>query len=162
MADRAATISPCGRYRYTLSRELGGLMPGGTCVFVMLNPSTADADLDDPTIRRCMGFAKGWGHSRLEVVNLFAYRSTDPKAMALAESPIGPDNDAHLLRAAYGADRIICAWGAHGVHMQRSARVAGLLRAGGYQLQHLGLTKAGQPRHPLYLAGATQPEVWNV
>ncbi|TAA12425.1 DUF1643 domain-containing protein [Pseudoxanthomonas winnipegensis] len=155
---RDAMVSPCGRYRYSLGRA--GLLGSGTVLFVMLNPSTADADVDDPTIRRCVSFAASWGFKRLEVANLFAFRATDPKAMALAEDPVGPDNDLHLMCAAARAGLVICAWGVNGVHLQRAARVRAMLTGAGHRLHHLGLTKDGHPKHPLYLAAATEPQEW--
>jgi hypothetical protein len=157
-SSRDAVFSDCGRYRYSLTRT--GLFGAGTCLFLMLNPSTADAEVDDPTIRRCVGFTAAWGFNRLEVANLFAFRATDPRAMVMAQDPIGPKNDQHLLSAATRADRIVCAWGAHGGHMQRSAIVQRLLASAGHRLHHLGLTKDGQPKHPLYLAASTQPKEW--
>ncbi len=123
-----AVISDCGKYRYTLEREW---MTGqGTCLFVMLNPSTADASEDDPTIRRCIGFAQRWGYQRLTVGNLFAYRATDP--LGLREVPldvaIGPENDDHLCDLSHGASLIVAAWGAHPITAERSGVVAALLR----------------------------------
>ncbi|WP_337054989.1 DUF1643 domain-containing protein [Pseudoxanthomonas sp. USHLN014] len=155
---RDAMVSPCGRYRYSLGRA--GLLGSGTVLFVMLNPSTADADVDDPTIRRCVSFAAGWGFNRLEVANLFAFRATDPVAMLNAFDPIGPENNAHLLAAAARADRIVCAWGVNGRHLQRAGRVRAMLTGAGHRLHHLGLTKDGHPKHPLYLAAATEPQEW--
>lgn len=142
-----ATISECGLYRYRLTREWGA---GATAVFIMLNPSTADASQDDPTIRRCVGFAKREGCGRLEVVNLFAFRATAPKDMRAAADPIGPENDAHILAAVTAADGPrIAAWGAHGG--QRGKEVGRRLR--GMGLKCLGLTAALAPRHPLYVRG---------
>lgn len=140
-----ADFSECGTYRYALWREWGD---GPAVNFVMLNPSTADAEKDDPTIRRCIGFAKGWGFDRLVVTNLFALRSSDPKVLYRHESPIGPDNDSVLLARAAGAHWIVFAWGAH-VGVERGVRVAEMLR--GFHPGCLGRTKDGCPRHPLYL-----------
>jgi hypothetical protein len=164
-----AVLSDCGTYRYTLEREW---MTGeGTCLFVMLNPSTADASEDDPTIRRCIGFAQRWGYQRLAVGNLYAYRATDPKAMKVALRPIGEPlpaghattygnvNDEWLRKLALKADRIICAWGAN-AEPQRGREVFDVLSAHSF-VEHLGLTKAGAPKHPLYLAADTEPQHWD-
>src|SRR5690348_16099160 len=109
---RDAVISDCGRYRYSLSRW-GWDERSGRCVFIMLNPSTADASVDDPTIRRCINFAQGWGYGMLEVVNLFAWRATFPKELALAPDPVGPHNGEYLTRAITIGDITVCAWGRH-------------------------------------------------
>lgn len=148
-----AIFSPDRRYRYTLYRRiawLGG--PGGTCLFICLNPSTADETKDDRTVTRCIRFARKWEFSHLELVNIFALRSTDPKMLHRRADPIGPRNDAWITEAAVRASLIVVAWGNHGVHLGRGDRVLELLReiAPG-KVMHFGLTKAGQPRHPLYL-----------
>jgi hypothetical protein len=160
---RSATISDCGRYRYDLTRTLGG---GPLVNFVMLNPSTADADLDDPTIRRCLGFARSWGCGRLVVTNLYAYRATDPGELWRLDraTAIGEFNDATL--QVWGmtflgmVGRVVCAWGVHGARHGRGAEVARMLRDKGARLYHLGLSKGGQPRHPLYLPGDLRPVPW--
>lgn len=152
-----AVISDCGRYRYTLEREW--MTGAGTCLFVMLNPSTADASEDDPTIRRCIGFAQRWGYQRLEVGNLFALRATDPKQLRRLplEEAVGHDNDRWLRRLCTRAALIVCAWGAHSTAPYRMPWVEPILaeRKGGVVC--LGTTKAGQPRHPLYVKGDTEP-----
>ncbi|GAA3984635.1 hypothetical protein GCM10022407_32050 [Hymenobacter antarcticus] len=122
----------------------------------MLNPSTADAFQDDPTIRRCIGFARAWGFGGLEVVNLYSFRTSFPAELKKAAQPNGTDNDAHLLEAVAGAAQVIAAWGNHG----DSGRVAALmqqLRAAAGQVLCLGQTRTGAPRHPLYVPAATQP-----
>lgn len=106
-----AQFSPCAKYRYLLTRE--GLGGTGTCLFIMLNPSTADAMVDDATIRRCSGFAQRWGYARLEVANIYAYRSTDPRALRDLADPVGPENDQYIAEAVARADKVVCAWGAH-------------------------------------------------
>ena len=145
----SAIISPCGRYRYRLHREWG---EGGECLFVMLNPSTADAEKDDPTIRRCIGFARQFGCGSLTVVNLYALRATHPRALFAAIDPVGPENEAHILRALTQPPAlVIAAWGAHG---HRSvARQKFLLAAQRTEnpVWCLGWTKDGAPRHPLYV-----------
>ena len=158
----AATISDCGIYRYSLSREwLGG---DGTVLFVMLNPSTADASVDDPTIRRCIGFAQRWGYARLTVGNLYAYRATDPRelddAAGAGVDPVGPENDDWLLRLSGGADEVIAAWGTK-ASAAREARVLRRL-APWCTINCLGTTKSGQPKHPLYLPNKTRRVPWVV
>ena len=142
----STVFSPCGQYRYRLSRAW--LLGEGTVLFVMLNPSTADAEMDDPTVRRCMGFARRWGFQGLVVGNLFAWRATDPRELQRASDPVGPENDRHLAEMSGGADVTIVAWGAHDVQRGRASDVLGLLKG---SVEHLGLTKQGHPRHPLYL-----------
>ncbi len=153
--DRWATVSPCERYRYLLGRSWG---PGPRVLWVMLNPSTADARLDDPTIRKCLEFSRRLGFGSLEVVNLYAWRSTDPAGLKTAPDPIGPDNARHLADAAERCDRIIVAWGAN-ASPDPGAVSASL---GDRPLWCLGRTKDGQPRHPLMLAYATPLEIWRL
>jgi hypothetical protein len=146
---RLATISQCGKYRYALERSWGE--GKGCVVWVMLNPSTADASIDDPTIRKCIGFTRRWGHERLIVVNLFAFRATDPGDMKRASDPIGPENEWRILDAVAQADMVVVAWGAHGGWMDRDEDVLMQLH---YPLC-LGRTKDGHPKHPLMLAYST-------
>jgi hypothetical protein len=117
----------------------------------MLNPSTADATQDDPTIRRCIGFARAWGYGALEVVNLFACRATDPERLRRVPDPVGPENDRHILRAVRRASETVVAWGNRGVHLGRHDAVLRLLRRRRVAVHCLGRTQAGHPRHPLYL-----------
>lgn len=143
-----AVISECQTYRYSLSRRWAS---GASMRFVMLNPSTADATLDDPTIRRCIGFAKREGAAGLVVLNLYAYRATNPKALLTCTDPVGPDNNAWLaahLQAA--ALPVVAAWGAS-ARADRVRRVLDLV--GDVDWRCLGTTKAGYPRHPLYVPG---------
>jgi hypothetical protein len=123
-------------------------------MFVGLNPSTADETLDDPTIRRCIGFAKDWGYSGLCMTNLFAFRATDPAKMLAAQDPVGPDNDKVLQELAQNAGVVVAAWGTHGAHLKRDAHVRSLLT----RLHCLRLTKAGFPGHPLYLPKNLTPQ----
>lgn len=149
----SAEISPCGQYRYTLTRPRGLLVSPATrpkAVFCMLNPSTADADSDDPTIRRCRGYAERWGNAGLLVINLYALRSTDPGALWAHADPVGPDNDHWLHRAASEGGEVICAWGAN-ARADRVAVAVDLFEAAGARLLCLGTTKDGHPRHPLYV-----------
>ena len=151
-----AVFSPCRRYRYTLFRDLG--MQGPQLTVVMLNPSTADAVKDDPTIRRVIGFAKSWGHGSLLVLNLFAIRATDPRAMLAASDPVGPENDAHLIAALNQAKKlglpVLAAWGAHGGHQGRDFHVLHKL-VDGVDWRCLGRTHHGHPKHPLYVPSNT-------
>lgn len=150
MSFCAATISPCGLYRYTLARRWG---PGsGSVLWIMLNPSTADADADDPTIRACRAFSERWGKNALEVVNLFALRSTDPRKLTDAEDPVGPENDDHIVQAVERSDLIVAAWGARGNLYGRDDEVSRFLALRSRVPRCLGITKAGDPRHPLYIA----------
>ena len=156
-----AILSPDGLYRYRLERDLGSLAGGrGAVAWIMLNPSTADATADDPTIRRCVGFASTWGFARLIVGNLYAWRSTKPKGLWTAADPVGPDNDHHLEQIARDAELVVCAWGAHGKsHRVAAARHA--IERAGRQPHALAFTAAGQPRHPLYLRGSLKPQPWS-
>ncbi len=153
-----AVISPCGRYRYALWRRWhsDGAVPSSLWpVFVMLNPSTADARMDDATIRKVRAYCTAWGYFQVLVVNLFAWRATDPRDLKLALDPVGPDNDAWLSRAASDADLVLCAWGTKGG--DRALEVRDLLSA---PLEVLKLTKDGHPAHPLYLRGDLTPAAW--
>lgn len=149
---RNAVLSACGAYRYSLTREWDDALE--LLTFVMLNPSTADASNDDPTIRRCRGFAVRLGYGAIKVVNLFALRATDPTELRTAVDPVGPENDDYLrgalMDAAGHGVPIIAAWGALGAP-ERVAWLLGLI--GSSSLRCLGYTRAGAPRHPLYLPG---------
>ena len=153
---KSAEISACGKYRYHLRREWDLDLP--RVAFIMLNPSTADDKKDDPTIRRCIEFAKAWGYGGIDVVNLFAYRATNPKELKKASNPIGPDNDGNLLAVANMADKVICAWGTNGEMFGRSWRVIEKLRKEGVTPLCLDKTKKGHPKHPLYLKGDVTPK----
>lgn len=155
---RDAEVSACGAYRYWLRRVWEVGPPLGA--FVMLNPSTADATADDPTVRRCVGFARGWGCGGLVVVNLFALRATDPRALRGAADPVGPDVDPRLLSAPLNCRcrPVVAGWGVHGTLGGRDAAVARLLAAAGVPLWCLGRTKGGHPKHPLYLPAAAALE----
>jgi hypothetical protein len=126
-------------------------------MFVCLNPSTADENTDDPTVRRCMHFARSWGYGAVLMANLFAFRATDPTSMLSAQDPVGPDNDRVLIQAAREASVVIAAWGVHGIHRSRDTRVRELLP----DLHYLRLTKTGQPGHPLYLPKNLRPVPWS-
>lgn len=137
-------------YRYLLGRSWAGLTtPPARVCWIMLNPSTADASQDDPTIRRVRGFTSLWGFNGFTVVNLYALRSTDPAALRSHPDPVGPDNDAMLMRAVNAATFVVLAWGAN-AEQERAKCVMTRLRERN-NVFHLGLTKSGQPRHPLYV-----------
>ena len=147
-----------GNYRYLLWREWNN--SNKTISFIMLNPSRADAQINDPTITRCINFAKFWGYGRLEVVNLFAYRTPKPSLLKQAIEPIGKDNDRYILESVEKSDRIILAWGNHGAWRQQDLYTLQLLRDYSH-LYSLGITKRGCPRHPLYLPVSSQPQVFD-
>lgn len=167
--DRGAVFGPGGpeasEFRYLLWRSdtPEPLFGGAPAVnrrrlgFVLLNSSTADHERDDPTIRRCVGFGKALGFNVVEIGNLFALRSTDPRGLAAVADPIGPANDEHLLALASRAEMVICAWGSHGRFLGRGDAVLRLLRGAGVKPHALQLTKGGAPGHPLYLRGDAKP-----
>lgn len=153
-----AVLSPCGTYRYTLDRVWDASLP--VALFIMLNPSTGDAAVNDPTIRRCISFAKREGCGALTVVNLFALRSTDPGALTTHPDPVGPDNDAWIAVALGKQPEVaIAAWGAHSFTRARVGAIAALL-APVWQVNCLGTTKSGDPRHPLYVRGDQPLAPW--
>ena len=171
MNERQTIFSPCRKYRYTLWRDWSDI--GGDCLFssahsnahrfvqfVCLNPSTADETQDDPTIRRCIGFAKAWGYGALCMTNVFAFRATDPEVMKREENPMGMDNVHHLISNGSKAGIVIAAWGVHGVHSKQGDAIKLRFEISGIKLHHLGLTKNGQPKHPLYLSAKTVPALW--
>jgi hypothetical protein len=146
-AESGAHFSPDRNYRYALWRRWEQGAP--YALFIGLNPSTANEHEDDPTIRRCKRFAADWGYGAIYMANLFALRATDPRDMLGHQEPVGIDNDVWLQDLARGAGVIVCAWGAHGTHLERDRRCEALLAA--HDLKCLGTTKHGQPRHPLYI-----------
>lgn len=157
--QKDATISECGKYRYSLVRRWGN--KGGLVVWVMLNPSTADSNLDDPTIRRCMKFTERFGHNAMMVVNLFAFRSSDPRKLSDAPSPIGPENHKWVLGALFSGSLLVAAWGALKLPFPEFMKYT-IRRLGqeGYTLKCLGKTKNGSPCHPLYLKGDARLIPW--
>lgn len=157
-APSTAAYSDCERYRYSLVRTWEP--EGRKALFVMLNPSTATEVQNDPTVERCERRARTLGFGSFCVTNIFAWRDTDPKKMRQAADPVGPENDATIAEFALWADQIVCAWGTHGAHLNRGANMERLLRHTGQDLFHLGLSKAGHPKHPLYIAYTQKPELW--
>lgn len=142
-------------YRYALRRRWEIELP--KICFVMLNPSTADEIQDDPSVRRCIAYAKRWGFGSLTVANIFAWRSTDPKVLRTVEDPVGPENDAAIMAAVEDSDLTVMAWGNHGLYLQRGERVFKMLENAGRDAYALTLTSAWEPAHPLYLSGSLEP-----
>ena len=153
-----AKFSDCGKYRYSLFREWD--REKGLVSFIMLNPSTAGATEDDPTIRRCIGFAERWGFGRLWVVNLFAFRATDPAEQKKADDPVGPDNIFDIAAGGAFSGKVIAAWGVHGDLHGQAERVKFGLSLGLKPIHCLGTTKDGHPKHPLYLPNDTESQVF--
>jgi hypothetical protein len=143
-----AVFNPERTHRYLLTRYWSDAPP---MAWLLLNPSTADAATDDPTVRRCSTFARREGFGGISVVNLFALRATDPADVRRHPDPIGTGNDTHILNAARLAGLVLAGWGAHGGHRGRDSDVSRLLARAGIRLHCLGLTMHGHPRHPLYL-----------
>lgn len=159
----SAVISPCGLYRYRLERTVA--MAGPVYAFFGINPSTADANLDDATVRKWIGFTKVWGGSRFIVGNVFAFRSTDVKALADAADPFGDDIGDHVTSIIEEADILVPCWG-------RTDKVPPQLRhafdvlmdalvSSGKPVMHFGLTKGGDPKHPLMLGYDTPLTPWS-
>ena len=154
--DRGAIFDETAVYRYSLYRRWAN--HGRSVTFVMLNPSTADAFKEDPTITRCIGFAKGFGYHALTIVNIFAFRSTDPKKLRTVEDPVGPDNDRYIRDACFRGSSVICAWGTHGALHARDLAAWKQIRLEIPNVFCLGRTKGGHPKHPLYLKATTELE----
>ncbi len=155
---KGAVIDKAGLYRYSLWRDWDMEKP--KLVFIMLNPSKADANIDDPTLRRCINFAKSWGFGSLIVVNLFAFRTARPLDLRQVDDPIGSQNDRYLKKAIKSADKVVVAWGNKGKLMQRDRLVLELLSKHNVQPHCLGITKVGSPRHPLYVMCSQQFSVY--
>jgi len=149
-----AVLSGCGRYRYGLWRRWSS--GRGELLVVGLNPSRADARIDDPTLRRCIGFAQRWGFSGLRLANLFAWRSRDPAQLRRVRDPIGPENDRWLQTLAEGVDQIVAAWGNAGQAFARAEQVRRQLSP----WHCLGLSRQGAPLHPLYLPRDRRLQPW--
>lgn len=176
-----ARFSDDRKLRYRLVRALSEVpiahLPAGatSCdgrriVFVMLNPSTADAFILDPTVKKCVKFATAWGAEVVEVVNIFPLRSTDPeglyewtRSMSATEwADAILENSTQILSACRGADRVVAAWGKHGAHLLQGSAVRDLCRSNGIKLHYLDLNKDGSPKHPLYIKGGTEPKEWTI
>jgi hypothetical protein len=146
-----ARFSPCRTWRYSLTRAAAPA-GDGTVVFIGLNPSTADETRDDPTTRRCIGFARDWGFARMELVNVFGFRSTRPAELRAAADPVGPGNAAAVGAAVEAADLVVCAWGNDGVGPDADALLRLVARP-----HCVGTTLRGAPRHPLYVRASARP-----
>jgi len=151
-----ATFSKRRRYRYTLWRIWGNRLHLSYVVFIGLNPSTATETKNDPTVSRCIKYTADWGYSGLCMLNIFAFRATDPKVMKAAKFPIGAKNDEYLIKTCKGAEIVVAAWGNHGSFMDRGNKVKKMLP----DLHYLRLTKQGNPWHPLYLPKDLKPIRW--
>jgi hypothetical protein len=157
-AHSTAVYSGCEKYRYSLTRVWND--GGRKALFIMLNPSTATEIQNDPTVERCERRSRTLGFGAFRVTNIFAWRDTDPRKMRAASHPIGPANDATILDSCPWADQVIAAWGTHGAHLDRGPQMLGLLRSANVPLFHLGLTKDGHPKHPLYISYSQHPQKW--
>jgi hypothetical protein len=162
--QRDALISECGSFRYWLTRVWDERLP--TLAFIMLNPSTADASADDPTIRKCVGFAQRNGFGGISVVNLFAYRATDPAELKRAGWPVGPANDLEIGRVLYQVHRaggkVVCAWGVNARRHERVGQVAGQANLLRVPLHALRVTADNVPCHPLMLPYSCQLQEWRL
>jgi hypothetical protein len=158
MTPSGAEFSACRRWRTLLWRRWDAAKPVAN--FLMLNPSTADERVLDPTCTRARDCAERWGYGALLVTNIFAWRATDPDRIKAAQNPVGEGNDTAILRAAKSAQLVVCAWGNHGGHLERSSAVRRLLCRAGIALHVLRLNASGEPAHPLYLPGRLQPKPW--
>ncbi len=158
--ERDATISACGKYRYMLRRTWDYRKL--RALFVMLNPSVADAEIDDPTIRSCIRLSKSLGYGSFEVVNLFALRATDPSELERAIDPVGPKNDERIEAALLRCDLAICAWGSHPMAIGRGRTVRSMMRCRRPAVFCLGTTKSGAPKHPLYIKSGTPLETYRM
>lgn len=157
MNERKTILSDDRVYRYVLWREWS---PGGYAMFIGLNPSTADETRDDPTIRKCIGFAKLWGLGALCMVNLFAFRATAPNWMKKQDNPVGEHNEYHIISNAKDAACVVAAWGRHGSHRNQDLAVRDWLSGIGVPLLCLRTNKDGSPQHPLYIPYETTLKNW--
>jgi hypothetical protein len=149
-----AELSPCGNYRYALKRQWNRESP--LVLFIGLNPSTADSEFDDPTLRRCIRFAQAWGYGGVIMANLFAYRATDPHVLKVVTDPVGPLNDDWVVQLRGETEVAVAAWGNRGNFRARARMVSAHLG----KLYCLGCTSKGAPRHPLYVRGTTELVDW--
>ncbi|WP_183723163.1 MULTISPECIES: DUF1643 domain-containing protein [unclassified Rhizobium] len=152
----SALFSRCNCYRYLLERQWDPSRE--TVAFLMLNPSTADAFSTDPTLRRCIAFARSWGFGGLVVGNLFALRSSSPGRLYEQADPVGPENDRYLRKMSESCDRIVCGWGRHGAYRDRAFEVCRMLATS--KLYALKFTSDGHPCHPLYISGTAEPKLF--
>ena len=151
--NKTATFSPCRKYRYTLWRQWNSMFSSDYAMFIGLNPSTADENNDDPTVRRCIRYARDWGYAGLCMTNIFAFRATLPSDMMAVKNPIGDDNNNILIESAKNVGIVVAAWGTHGSYLGRDKEVIKMIP----YLTYLKLTKVGFPAHPLYLPKILKP-----
>jgi len=151
---KSANFSNCNRYRYNLVRIWDNSLP--QVGFIGLNPSTADHQKDDPTIRRCRNFAKSWGYGGMVMVNLFAYRATKPNDMMSVSIPVGELNNRFIIHASRQCEKMVACWGTLGSHIGRDIAVTKLLN----DLYCIKKTKNGFPSHPLYLKSDSEIQVY--
>lgn len=156
--ENDAVISDCGKYRYLLRRTWDHAKP--RALLIMLNPSTADAKLDDATIRSCVRLLSGNGYGSMEVVNVYGYRATNPDELAKQPDPVGPDNQRIAEAAINRCDVVICAWGAYLPARDRATPILNAVRGRRPAIYCFGKTKAGAPKHPLYIKSGTTLEVF--
>ena len=152
--NASATFSPDGLYRYRLTREWSNVHP--SLAWIMLNPSTADAIHDDPTIRKCIKFAQRWGYGRIEVVNLFAFRATNPAELRRVAHPVGSLNDTTIGEVLDEALDVVCAWGVNNPIPERATQVMGMIHDRRIIPKALRITKDWHPGHPLYIRDDTE------
>ncbi|MEL6554591.1 MAG: DUF1643 domain-containing protein [Cyanobacteria bacterium J06621_11] len=152
--ERTAIFDQTGDYRYQLGRRWHS-QKDHEVAFVMLNPSRADHTKDDPTLRACIQFAQKWGYASLSVVNLFGYRTPHPRELKQAKDPVGPENDAYVLRAVAQAQKVVLAWGNDGGLLGRDRMMLQQLKPYQAKLHYLQRNRSGQPRHPLYIPRST-------
>lgn len=159
--QKGAIFSGCGEYRYQLWRIWDDSKP--KVMFIMLNPSTADSEQDDPTIRRCIGFARSWGYGGFYVANLFAYRATDPWELVEVNNPCGDKNRWHIRQMLDKVDKVVCAWGNKPVlkKILKADVELELIDFAAGKLYAIDLAKDGTPKHPLYLKGDLKPKRLN-
>lgn len=152
-----AALSPCKLYRHDL-RRFWGRAP--YCLWIMLNPSTADASVNDRTICKCMAFSERWGYGGMIVVNLFDYRSTHPEALLKVPQPYSNVNDLYIKGWAAKAEKVIVGWGTYGEVLNRGLEVGRMLEGMGKEMWCLYVNEGGQPKHPLYVSGSTELKRW--
>ncbi|WP_367991031.1 DUF1643 domain-containing protein [Spiribacter pallidus] len=158
--ERAARMSPCAAYRYDLWRRWE--LRGPVLLWILLNPSTADADRDDATTVRCIRFAARWGYGAIRVVNLFGMRATDPRHLYKVQHPTGRQNDETIREALQTADGLVCAWGNNGRLNGRGLTVRDMLRRNRCEPHIFGLTRLGEPTHPLYVGYSAVTHLWRI
>ena len=158
--ESGAIFDPSRRYRYTLWRRFDEYEMLDMVAFVGLNPSTADETANDPTVMRCINYAKSWGFKGYVMLNAFAWRDTLPQNMRAQPDPVGPSNDEAILWVASRVGMVVCAWGNHGSFRGRSRGLTDMLLENGIDLHSLGENNSGEPKHPLYLRSDLAPKLW--